>query len=190
MLRSVADSHHLMVITEVLASEDVELVARYADVLQVGARNMQNYRLLQACGAVDRPVLLKRGLSATIDEWLQAAEYILSGGNQQVALCERGIRGFEPSVRFTLDITAVPVLKRLTSLPLVVDPSHAAGRADYVGAIARAAVAAGADGLLVEVHPRPAEALSDGAQSLDPIAFQTLVGEVNRIASAVGRAAP
>jgi 3-deoxy-7-phosphoheptulonate synthase len=189
MLRSVADNHSLMVITEVLASEDVDLVARYADVLQVGARNMQNYRLLQACGAVDRPVLLKRGLSATIDEWLQAAEYILAGGNQQVALCERGIRGFEPTVRFTLDITAVPVLKRLTSLPLVVDPSHAAGRAEYVGAIARAAVAAGADGLLVEVHPRPAEALSDGAQSLDPVAFRALVEEVGRVATAVGRGA-
>ncbi len=189
MLRSVADQHGLMVITEVLASADVDLVARYADILQVGARNMQNYRLLQACGAVDRPVVLKRGLAATIDEWLQAAEYILAGGNQQVALCERGIRGFEPTVRFTLDITAVPVLKRLTSLPLVVDPSHAAGRADYVGAIARAAVAAGADGLLVEVHPRPAEALSDGAQSLDPMAFETLVGEVGRVAAAVGRGA-
>ncbi|MHB1500334.1 MAG: 3-deoxy-7-phosphoheptulonate synthase [Candidatus Dormibacteria bacterium] len=187
MLRAVADRYGLMVITEVLASADVDLVARYADILQVGARNMQNYRLLQACGAVDRPVVLKRGLAATIDEWLQAAEYILAGGNQQVALCERGIRGFEPTVRFTLDITAIPVLKQLTSLPLVVDPSHAAGRADYVGAIARAAVAAGADGLLVEVHPRPAEALSDGAQSLDPLAFETLVGEVGRIAAAVGR---
>ena len=187
MLRSVSDRHDLAVITEVLASEDVELVAGYADVLQVGARNMQNYRLLQACGAVDRPVLLKRGLAATIDEWLQAAEYILAGGNQQVALCERGIRSFEPTVRFTLDITAVPVLKRLTSLPVVVDPSHAAGRADYVSAIARAAVAAGADGLLVEVHPRPAEALSDGAQSLDPAAFTALVDDVTRVAAAVGR---
>jgi 3-deoxy-7-phosphoheptulonate synthase len=189
LLRSVADEHGLLVITEVLASEDVELVARYADVLQVGARNMQNYRLLQACGASDRPVLLKRGLAATIDELLQAAEYILAGGNQQVALCERGTRGFEPTVRFSLDITSLPVLKRLTSLPVVVDPSHAAGRADYVPAIARAAVAAGADGLIVEVHPRPAEALSDGAQSLDPSSFAAMMEQVEGIALAVGRTA-
>jgi 3-deoxy-7-phosphoheptulonate synthase len=187
LLRSVADEHGLLVITEVLASEDVELVARYADILQVGARNMQNYRLLQACGAADRPVLLKRGLAATIDELLQAAEYILAGGNQQVAICERGLRGFEPTVRFSLDITSLPVLKRLTSLPVVVDPSHAAGRAEYVPAIARAAVAAGADGLIVEVHPRPAEALSDGAQSLDPSAFATMMEQVVGIAAAVGR---
>jgi len=189
LLRSVADEHGLLVITEVLASEDVELVARYADVLQVGARNMQNYRLLQACGASDRPVLLKRGLAATIDELLQAAEYILAGGNQQVALCERGTRGFEPTVRFSLDITSLPVLKRLTSLPVVVDPSHAAGRADYVPAIARAAVAAGADGLIVEVHPRPQEALSDGAQSLDPSSFAAMMEQVEGIALAVGRTA-
>jgi 3-deoxy-7-phosphoheptulonate synthase len=148
---------------------------------------MQNYRLLQACGVVDRPVLLKRGLAATLDELMQAAEYILAGGNHKVALCERGIRSFEPTVRFTLDITAVPVLKRMTSLPIVVDPSHAAGRAAYVGAIARAAVAAGADGLLVEVHPNPAEALSDGAQSLDPNAFAELYLQLSRVAEAVGR---
>jgi len=187
MLRQVADELGLAVVTEVLSSEDVALVARYADLLQVGARNMQNYRLLQACGAVDRPVLLKRGLAATLDELMQAAEYILAGGNHQVALCERGIRSFEPSVRFTLDITAIPVLKQLTSLPIVVDPSHAAGRAEYVGSIARAAVAAGADGLLVEVHPRPSEALSDGAQSLDPRGFQCLYQQVGRVAEAVGR---
>ncbi|MGH7640021.1 MAG: 3-deoxy-7-phosphoheptulonate synthase [Candidatus Dormibacteria bacterium] len=187
MLREVADDLELAVVTEVLAPEDVELVAEYADLLQVGARNMQNYRLLQACSQVDRPVLLKRGLSATLEEWLQAAEYILAGGNLHVALCERGIRGFEPLVRFTLDITSVPVLKRLTSLPVVVDPSHAAGRHDYVGAIGLAAVAAGADGLLVEVHPRPSEALSDGAQSLDPAAFAEMVGRVRKVADAVGR---
>jgi 3-deoxy-7-phosphoheptulonate synthase len=187
LLREVADEFGMAVITEVLASEDVELVARYADVLQVGARNMQNYRLLQACGVVDRPVLLKRGLAATLDELLQAAEYILAGGNHKVALCERGIRSFEPTVRFTLDITAIPVLKRMTSLPIVVDPSHAAGRATYVGSIARAAVAAGADGLLVEVHPNPAEALSDGAQSLDPNAFAELYQQLSRVAEAVGR---
>lgn len=189
MLREVADAHRMAVITEVLAPEDVPLVAAHADILQVGARNMQNYRLLQACGEAERPVLIKRGLAATVDELLQAAEYVLAGGNQQVALCERGLRGFEPSVRFSLDITSVPVLKRLTSLPVVVDPSHAAGRAQYVPAIARAAVAAGADGLLVEVHPDPAAALSDGAQSLDPDAFAQLVAQVTRVAEAVGRSA-
>lgn len=189
LLREVADRFGMAVITEVLAPEDVELVAAHADVLQVGARNMQNYRLLQACGEVDRPVLLKRGLAATVDELLQAAEYVLAGGNQRVVLCERGQRGFEPSVRFSLDITSIPVLKRLSSLPVVVDPSHAAGRAQYVPAIARAAVAAGADGLLVEVHPDPSSALSDGAQSLDPCAFAALVAEVSRVAEAVGRVA-
>jgi 3-deoxy-7-phosphoheptulonate synthase len=187
MLRAVGDDLGLAVVTEVLASEDVELVAGYADLLQVGARNMQNYRLLQACAQVDRPVLLKRGMSATLEEWLQAAEYILAGGNLQVALCERGIRSFEPLVRFSLDITSVPVLKRMTSLPVVVDPSHAAGRYEYVKAIGLAAVAAGADGLLVEVHPNPSEALSDGAQSLNPKAFAELMGGARKVAEAVGR---
>ncbi len=187
LLRQVADQLGLAVVTEVLAPEDVELVAAHADMLQIGARNMQNYRLLQACAQVERPVLLKRGMSSTVEEWLQAAEYILAGGNLQVALCERGIRSFEPAVRFSLDITSVPVLKRLTSLPLVVDPSHAAGRHEYVPAIALAAVAAGADGLLVEVHPKPAEALSDGAQSLSPSAFAELMGRARRVAEAVGR---
>jgi 3-deoxy-7-phosphoheptulonate synthase len=187
MLRQVADELGLAVVTEVLASEDVGLVARYADVLQIGARNMQNYRLLQACSQVDRPVLLKRGMSSTLEELLQAAEYILAGGNFQVALCERGIRTFEPLVRFTLDITSVPVLKRMTSLPIVVDPSHAAGRYEYVRSIGLAAVAAGADGLLVEVHPNPAEALSDGAQSLTPKAFAELMGGAKLVAQAVGR---
>lgn len=187
MLRSVADDLGLAVVTEVLAPEDVELVARHADVLQIGARNMQNYRLLQACSQVDRPVLLKRGMSSTLEEWLQAAEYILAGGNLQVALCERGIRSFEPMVRFSLDITAVPVLKRLTSLPVVVDPSHAAGRHEYVRAIGLAAVAAGADGLLVEVHPNPSEALSDGAQSLNPKAFAGMMEAARKVAEAVGR---
>jgi 3-deoxy-7-phosphoheptulonate synthase len=189
LLREVADRHQMAVITEVLSAEDVALVAAHADILQVGARNMQNYRLLQALGEVDRPVLLKRGLAATVDELLQAAEYVLAGGNQRVALCERGLRGFEPSVRFSLDITSVPVLKRLSSLPVVVDPSHAAGRAQYVPALALAGVAAGADGLLVEVHPDPSSALSDGAQSLDPEAFGTLVQQVCQVALAVGRRA-
>ncbi|HEY6538181.1 MAG TPA: 3-deoxy-7-phosphoheptulonate synthase [Candidatus Dormibacteraeota bacterium] len=187
MLRDVADDLGLAVVTEVLSPEDVELVARQADILQIGARNMQNYRLLQACSQVDRPVLLKRGMSSTLEEWLQAAEYILAGGNLQVALCERGIRSFEPLVRFSLDITSVPVLKRMTSLPVVVDPSHAAGRSDYVSAIGLGAVAAGADGLLVEVHPNPGEALSDGAQSLSPSAFAEMMGSVRLVAEAVGR---
>ncbi|MGH7608380.1 MAG: 3-deoxy-7-phosphoheptulonate synthase [Candidatus Dormibacteria bacterium] len=189
LLREVADDLGLCVVTEVLAPEDVELVARFADILQVGTRNMQNYRLLEACGRVRRPVLLKRGMSSTVEEWLQAAEYILVGGNLEVALCERGIRTFEPLVRFTLDITSVPVLKRLSSLPVVVDPSHAAGHAGYVAALALAAVAAGADGLLVEVHPSPQDALSDGAQSLNPEAFAELMGRVRKVALAVGRRA-
>ncbi|MGH7667329.1 MAG: 3-deoxy-7-phosphoheptulonate synthase [Candidatus Dormibacteria bacterium] len=189
LLREVADRFQMAVISEVLAPEEVAMVAENADILQIGARNMQNFRLLQACGQVDRPVLLKRGLAATIEELLQAAEYVLAGGNQRVALCEHGLRGFEPSVRFSLDITAVPVLNRVSSLPVVVDPSHAAGRAQYVPAIARTAVAAGADGLLVEVHPDPATALSDGAQSLDPAAFAELVAQVGRVAAAVGRVA-
>ncbi len=187
MLREVADEMGMAVVTEVVTPEDVPLVAEHAEILQVGARNMQNYRLLQACGEAGQPVLLKRGLGSTLEELLAAAEYVLSSGNEQVAVCERGIRTFETATRFTLDIGAVPVLKHMTSLPVVVDPSHAAGRADYVGAIARAGVAAGADGLLIETHPRPAEALSDGAQSLDPAAFRNLMDEVARVADAVGR---
>ncbi|MGH7667773.1 MAG: 3-deoxy-7-phosphoheptulonate synthase [Candidatus Dormibacteria bacterium] len=187
LLRQAADEFGLAVVTEVVAPEDVELVAGYADLLQVGSRNMQNYRLLEACAGVERPVLLKRGMSSTLMEWLQAAEYVLAGGNPKVVLCERGIRGFEPMVRFSLDITSVPVLKRLTSLPVVVDPSHAAGQRGYVRAIGLAAVAAGADGLLVEVHPRPSEALSDGAQSLDPEAFAEMMAAARKVAEAVGR---
>jgi 3-deoxy-7-phosphoheptulonate synthase len=155
--------------------------------IQIGARNMQNYRLLEACALVDKPVLLKRGMSSTLEEWLHAAEYILAGGNLQVALCERGIRTFEPMVRFTLDITSVPVLKRVSSLPVVVDPSHAAGRYEYVSAIGLAAVAAGADGLLVEVHPNPKDALSDGPQSLSPKAFANMMTAARKVAEAVGR---
>jgi 3-deoxy-7-phosphoheptulonate synthase len=187
LLREAADRFGMAVITEVVTPEDVPMVAEHAEILQVGARNMQNYRLLRACGDVDRPVLLKRGLGSTIEELLQAAEYILAHGNDQVMLCERGIRTFETATRFTLDINAVPVLKRATSLPIVIDPSHAAGRADYVPAIALAGIAAGADGLLVEMHPNPAEALSDGAQSLTPEGFAGLMGSVARVAAAVGR---
>jgi 3-deoxy-7-phosphoheptulonate synthase len=187
MLREVADQHDMAVVTEVITPEDVPLVAEHADMLQISARNMQNYGLLRAAGEARRPVLLKRGLAATLEELLQAAEYILSGGNEHVALCERGIRTFETTTRFTLDINAVPVLKQMTSLPVVIDPSHAVGRSDYVIPVARAGVAAGADGLLVEVHPNPAEALSDGAQSLDPATFAEMMTAVSRVAEAVGR---
>jgi 3-deoxy-7-phosphoheptulonate synthase len=187
MLREVADEHEMAVVTEVVTPEDVTVVAEHADLLQIGARNMQNYKLLSAVGAAGRPVLLKRGLGATIEELLQAAEYILAGGNEHVALCERGIRTFENATRFTLDINAVPVLKHMSSLPVIVDPSHAVGRSDLVTPVARAGIAAGADGLLVEVHPNPSEALSDGAQSLDPDAFARMMQDVRKIAEAVGR---
>ena len=189
LLREVADELGMAVVSEVLTPQDVPLVARHAEILQVGARNMANFSLLRAVGEAGRPVLLKRGLGATIDELLQAAEYILAQGNDQVAVCERGIRTFETATRFTLDINAIPVLKQLTSLPVLVDPSHATGRAELVTPIALAGVAAGADGILVEVHPRPAEALSDGAQSLTPEAFADLMDSVRRVATAVGKSA-
>jgi len=177
----------LPVVTEVMSPEQVGLVVKYADVLQIGARNMQNYALLHAAGESQHPVLLKRGMSATIEEMLMAAEYILSHGNRRVILCERGIRTFETATRNTTDINAVPVLKALTHLPVLLDPSHSTGYAQYVTAIARAAVAAGADGLIVEVHPKPEVALSDGAQSLLPEQFADLVRQVQRVAEAVDR---
>ncbi len=179
----------LPVVTEVMTPDMVPLVRRYSDMLQIGARNMQNYALLHAAGESQHPVLLKRGLSATIEELLMAAEYILSHGNRRVALCERGIRTFETATRNTTDINAVPVLKARTHLPVILDPSHSTGEAAYVAAIARAAVAAGADGLIVEVHPDPKVALSDGGQSLRPEQFAQLVGQVRAIAAAVGRKA-
>ncbi len=177
----------LAVVTEVMSPEQVPLVVRYADMLQIGARNMQNYALLHAVGASHHPVLLKRGLSATIEEWLMAAEYILSHDNGNVVLCERGIRTFETATRNTTDINAIPVLKSLTHLPVILDPSHSTGHWEYVEAIARAAIAAGADGLIIEVHPDPATALSDGGQSLKPERFASLVKQVAAIAAAVGR---
>ena len=187
LLREVADDLDLAVVTEVVTPEDVPLVAEHAEVLQVGARNMANYSLLRAVGDAGLPVVLKRGLGATVDELLQAAEYVLAHGNPSVAVCERGIRTFETSTRFTLDINAVPVLKHLTSLPVVVDPSHATGRADLVGPVACAGVAAGADGLLVEVHANPREARSDAAQALHPDQFAALMSRLARVAEAVGR---
>ncbi len=177
----------LPIVAEIMAQNQLEVMETTVDVLQVGARNMQNFNLLRAIGETHCPVLLKRGLSATIEELLMSAEYVLSGGNKQVMLCERGIRTFETATRFTTDINAIPVLKTLTHLPVIVDPSHSTGNADYVSAVTRAAVAAGADGLIIEVHPDPAHALSDGKQSLRPEKFAGLVKEVSRIAQAVGR---
>jgi 3-deoxy-7-phosphoheptulonate synthase len=177
----------LPVVVEITSITQLEMMVKYVDVLQVGARNMQNFALLSAIGKTQTPVLLKRGMSATIEELLMASEYILSGGNQQVILCERGIRTFETATRNTTDINAIPVLKSLTHLPVILDPSHSTGHADYVGAVARAAIAAGADGLIIEVHPDPAHALSDGRQSLKPEKFVELVKQVRLIAEVMGR---
>jgi 3-deoxy-7-phosphoheptulonate synthase len=180
----------LPVVTEVVAPEDVEMVAAHADMLQIGARNMQNFRLLSEVGAQGVPVLLKRGISSTIEELLLAAEYVVGAGNPRVVLCERGIRTFETETRNTLDVSAVPVLKEKTHLPVLVDPSHAAGRRSLVPALARAGIAAGADGILVEVHHDPAAALSDGPQSLTLEAFEELMTQLRAVAAAVGRRLP
>ena len=177
----------LPVITEVVDPHDVPLVASYADILQVGSRNMQNFSLLMAVGRSQHPVLLKRGFSATVTEWLTAADYILAEGNNRVILCERGIRTFEGSTRFSLDISSIPVIKRSSHLPIIVDPSHAAGHHDLVPAMARAAIAAGADGLLIEVHPNPEEAMVDGLQSLTLPNFARLMDELRQVARSVGR---
>ena len=177
----------LAIVTEVMAPQQIEKVAQVADILQVGTRNMQNFNLLHALGEMGKPVLLKRGFMSTMEELLMAAEYVLSHGNYRVILCERGIRTFEKYTRFTLDISAVPVLKERTHLPVVIDPSHASGNAAWVTSLALAAVAAGADGLLVEVHPHPERALSDGAQSLRPDLFCDMVQRVKSVAEAVGR---
>jgi 3-deoxy-7-phosphoheptulonate synthase len=177
----------LPVVTEILATEDLSVVARYSDALQVGARNMQNFSLLKALGSIDKPVILKRGLSATIDELLLAAEYIVVHGNPRVILCERGIRTFETSTRNTLDLNGVAVLKQLTHLPVIVDPSHATGRRDLIAPMSRAAAALGADGLLIEVHPDPDHALSDGPQSITPSAFADLMCELAAIVPLQGR---
>ncbi len=177
----------LPIVTEVMEPEKVGLVAEYADILQIGARNVQNFSLLKRVAEVKKPVLLKRGMATSIQEWLLSAEYILSGGNPNVILCERGIRTFETATRFTLDLNAVPVLKKLTHLPVLVDPSHGTGHWEYVESMARAGVAAGADGLIIEVHPRPAEALSDGPQSLKPERFAAVMTRLRRVAQAVDR---
>jgi 3-deoxy-7-phosphoheptulonate synthase len=187
LLRRAADAHALAVVSEVMDSQQVGLVARYADILQVGARNMQNFSLLREVGHADKPVLLKRGLAATIEEWLMAAEHVLSHGNAQVILCERGIRTFETYTRNTLDLNAIPVVKELSHLPVIVDPSHGTGIRDKVAAMARAAIAAGADGLIIEVHHDPDHALSDGQQSLYPAQYEELVAQIRTIAGAIGR---
>src|SRR5262245_31213639 len=189
-MREVADESGLAVISEVMDLRAIEMMMRYVDCLQVGARNVQNFDLLKELGKVRKPVLLKRGLSSTIEEWLLSAEYILAGGNSQVVLCERGIRTFENATRNTLDISAIPVVKKLSHLPIVVDPSHGTGRRDKVIPMARAAIAAGADGLLIEVHNNPEKALSDGAQSLYPEQFERLMGELRVIAPVLGRTLP
>jgi 3-deoxy-7-phosphoheptulonate synthase len=189
-MREAADKPGLAVVSEIMDARNLELMLRYVDCLQVGARNMQNYDLLKELGRVKRSVLLKRGLSATIEEWLLSAEYILAGGNPDVILCERGIRTFENATRNTLDISAIPVVKKKSHLPIVVDPSHGTGRRDKVIPMARAAVAAGADGLLIEVHNDPDHALSDGAQSLFPEQFERLMGELRVIAPVLGRSLP
>jgi 3-deoxy-7-phosphoheptulonate synthase len=187
MLRAAADRHDLKLVTEVMEINQIEMVERYADVFQVGARNMQNFPLLRELGRARKPVLLKRGISATIEEWLLSAEYVLAGGNMHVMLCERGIRTFESYTRNTLDISAIPVVQKLSHLPVLVDPSHGTGRRDKVAPMARAAVAAGADGLLIEVHWDPDHARSDGAQSLFPAQFERLMAELRIIAPAIGR---
>jgi 3-deoxy-7-phosphoheptulonate synthase len=187
LLRNAADRHGLKLVSEIMDLSQLEVMERYVDILQVGARNMQNFTLLRELGRARRPVLLKRGISATIEEWLLSAEYVLAGGNMSVILCERGIRTFESYTRNTLDLCAIPVVQKLSHLPVVVDPSHGTGRRDKVAPMARAAVAAGADGLLIEVHCDPDHAKSDGAQSLYPTQFERLMAELRIIAPAIGR---
>lgn len=187
LLAQAREEFGLPVVTEVMDIASIEVICEYADCLQIGARNIQNFQLLKQVGKTKKPVLLKRGMATTIDEFLMSAEYVLSEGNEQVILCERGIRTFETSTRNTLDISAVPVLKEKTHLPVLVDPSHGTGHARYVEPMAFAAVAAGADGLMIEVHPKPEEALSDGPQSLRPCEFKDMMEGIKRIASAVNR---
>src|SRR4029079_2334383 len=187
LLRDACNAQNLQLVSEVMDASQIDVINRYCDIFQVGARNMQNFTLLRELGHVRKPVLLKRGISATIEEWLLSAEYILAGGNNDVILCERGIRTFETATRNTFDISAIPVVKKLSHLPIVADPSHGAGRRDMVAQLARAAVAAGADGLIIEVHNDPDRALSDGAQSMYPAQFDRLMAELRIIAAAIGR---
>ena len=190
LLREASEATGLPVVTEVIDEQTLQMALDYVDMLQIGARNMQNFRLLKAVGQIDRPVLLKRGMSATIEEWLMAAEYILSEGNQKVILCERGIRTFETYTRNTLDLCAVPVVKRLSHLPVIVDPSHGTGDRQLVEPMSLAAIAAGADGLILEMHPNPAKAVSDGAQSLTPQGLNDLMGQLQTLAPVMKRIIP
>jgi 3-deoxy-7-phosphoheptulonate synthase len=190
IMRDAADAHGLAVVTEVLDVRDVETVAAYADILQIGARNMQNFGLLREAGAARKPVLLKRGIAATIEEWLMAAEYVYVAGSHDIVLCERGIRSYDPMTRNLLDLTAVPLLRSLTHLPVIVDPSHGTGVRALVAPMSLAAVAVGADGLIVEVHPNPATAKSDGPQSLTLPLFAELMDRLDPVARAVGRRLP
>ncbi|HEU4941601.1 MAG TPA: 3-deoxy-7-phosphoheptulonate synthase [Candidatus Eisenbacteria bacterium] len=187
LMRRVADQHGLLVISEIMDKSQIPLMDRYVDIFQVGARNMQNYPLLRELGSVERPVLVKRGIAATVDEWLMSAEYVISGGNDRVIVCERGVRAYETYTRNTLDLNAVAVAKSISHLPVIVDPSHAAGVRDKVVPLARAAIATGADGLLVEVHHDPERAICDGPQSLFPQQFEALAAQIRLIAEAVGR---
>lgn len=187
LLRNAADANGLKVVSEIVSENFIDSAAKYCDVVQIGARNMQNFELLKAVGKAKIPVLLKRGISSTIEEWLDAAEYIMSEGNYNVILCERGIRTFETATRNTLDISAVAVVKEKSSLPIIVDPSHAAGKSSYIRSLSLAAVAAGADGLIVEVHPDPKEAISDAAQQITPREYGQLLSDVKKVASAVNR---
>src|SRR3989449_4021463 len=187
LLRDASNAENMQLVSEVMDVSQIDVIGRYCDIFQVGARNMQNYTLLRELGYVRKPVLLKRGISATIEEWLLSAEYVLSGGNDEVILCERGIRTFETATRNTFDISAIPVVRKLSHLPIIADPSHGAGRRDMVAPMARAAVAAGADGLIIEVHCDPDHALSDGAQSMFPAQFDRLMAELRIIAPAIGR---
>lgn len=186
-MKEAAEKFGLAIISEVVDTRDVDLVAEYVDIIQIGARNMQNFALLTEVAKINKPVLLKRGLSSTIEEWIMASEYLLHGGNEQVMFCERGIRTFETATRNTLDLSAVPILKSLTHLPVIVDPSHGTGKWKLVSPMSKAAIAAGADGLIVEVHPDPERALSDGPQSLMPTYYYQLMSELGSIAAAMGR---
>lgn len=187
IIRSVADNHHMAVTSEIMDTSQIEMFMKYVDVFQIGARNMQNFNLLKEVGKVHRPVILKRGLSATYDEWLMSAEYIMANGNNQVILCERGIRTFEKFTRNTLDLCAIPVIKKMSHLPIIIDPSHATGLRDKVEPMSRAAVAAGCDGLIIEVHHNPEVAVCDGAQSLYPWQYDLLYKQIKQIAPVVGK---
>ncbi len=189
IMRAAADRHNLLVVSEVMDQVQIPLLLQYADILQVGARNVQNFNLLKELGKTRKPILLKRGIAGTIEELLLSAEYIMSGGNYEVMLCERGIRTFETATRNTMDISAIPVLKKLSHLPVIADPSHGTGKRDFVVAMARASVAAGADGLIIEVHPDPDRAASDGAQTLRPDQFSEMMTQVKAIAAVLGRSA-